>query len=52
MVLAGFGMMVQMASGNTVLQTIVDEDKRGRVMIFIPCHSWEWCRLAVCSPVV
>jgi MFS family permease len=34
MVWTGFGMMVQMASGNTVLQTIVDEDKRGRVMSF------------------
>jgi MFS family permease len=34
MVLTGFGMMVQMASANTVLQTIVDEDKRGRVMSF------------------
>jgi len=32
--LAGFGMMVQMASSNTILQTIVDEDKRGRVMSF------------------
>jgi MFS family permease len=30
----GFGMMVQMASSNTVLQTIVEEDKRGRVMSF------------------
>ena len=29
---AGMGMMVHLASGNTVLQTIVDEDKRGRVM--------------------
>ena len=28
----GFGMMVQMVSTNTVLQTIVEEDKRGRVM--------------------
>jgi MFS family permease len=31
---AGFGMMVQMASSNTLLQTIVDEDKRGRLMSF------------------
>jgi MFS family permease len=29
---AGAGMMLQMASSNTLLQTIVDEDKRGRVM--------------------
>jgi MFS family permease len=32
LVVAGFGMIVQMAAGNTILQTIVDEDKRGRVM--------------------
>ncbi|MGH7464951.1 MAG: MFS transporter, partial [Longimicrobiales bacterium] len=32
LVLAGFGMMSQMASSNTVLQTLVDDDKRGRVM--------------------
>ncbi len=31
---AGFGMMQQMASSNTILQTIVDERKRGRVMAF------------------
>ena len=30
----GFGMMVQLTSSNSVLQTIVDEDKRGRVMSF------------------
>ncbi|MHB1170713.1 MAG: MFS transporter, partial [Longimicrobiales bacterium] len=29
---AGFGMMTQMASSNTVLQTLVDDDKRGRIM--------------------
>jgi MFS family permease len=34
MMLTGFGMMVQMTSSNTVLQTIVEEDKRGRVMSF------------------
>jgi MFS family permease len=34
MMLTGFGMMVQLASSNTILQTIVDEDKRGRVMSF------------------
>ncbi len=34
MLLTGFGMMVEMASSNTVLQTIVEEDKRGRVMSF------------------
>ena len=30
----GFGMLIQMISSNTILQTIVDEDKRGRVMSF------------------
>ena len=34
LVLTGFGFMVQMASSNTLLQTLVDEDKRGRVMSF------------------
>ncbi|MBA3035847.1 MAG: MFS transporter [Desulfobacterium sp.] len=32
MVLIGFGMMLQLASSNTLLQTIVDDDKRGRVL--------------------
>jgi len=32
MLFTGFGMMEQMASSNTILQTIVEEDKRGRVM--------------------
>jgi MFS family permease len=34
LLLSGFGMMLQMASCNTILQTIVDDDKRGRVMSF------------------
>lgn len=34
MMLTGFGMIVQMASSNTILQTIADDDKRGRVMSF------------------
>jgi MFS family permease len=32
LVLTGFSMMIQMASSNTILQTIVDEQQRGRVM--------------------
>lgn len=34
MLFTGAGMMIQMASSNTVVQTLVDEDKRGRVMSF------------------
>ena len=34
MLLTGGAMMQQMAASNTILQTIVDEDKRGRVMSF------------------
>jgi MFS family permease len=32
MIFTGAGMMLQMASTNTLLQTLVDDDKRGRVM--------------------
>lgn len=32
MFITGFGMIVQVASSNTILQSIVEEDKRGRVM--------------------
>ena len=34
MLFTGLGMMVQMAASNTILQTIVDQDKRGRVMSY------------------
>jgi MFS family permease len=34
MLVTGGGMMQQMAASNTILQTIVDDDKRGRVMSF------------------
>ena len=34
MAFIGFGMMVQMVASNTVLQHIVEDDKRGRVMGF------------------
>jgi MFS family permease len=34
MVVTGAGMMIQMAASNTLLQTLVEDDKRGRVMSF------------------
>jgi len=34
MLFCGFGMMQQMAASNTIIQTIVEDDKRGRVMSF------------------
>lgn len=34
LMVTGGGMMVHMAASNTLLQTLVDEDKRGRVMSF------------------
>lgn len=34
MVVIGLGMMLQTAASNTILQTITDDDKRGRVMSF------------------
>jgi MFS family permease len=34
LLIAGAGFMTQMAASNTIVQTIVDDDKRGRVMSF------------------
>ena len=34
MLVCGFGLMQQMAASNTIIQTIVDDSKRGRVMSF------------------
>lgn len=34
LLVAGFGMMREMAASNTILQTILEEEKRGRVMSF------------------
>ena len=34
MLITGFGMMQGMAASNTIIQTIVPEDKRGRVMSY------------------
>lgn len=34
LLVAGFALMAGLAASNTILQTIVDEDKRGRVMSF------------------
>lgn len=34
MAIVGFAFMIHMAASNTIIQTIVDDDKRGRVMSF------------------
>lgn len=34
MAITGFGLMQQFAASNTVIQTVVDDDKRGRVMSY------------------
>ena len=40
MLISGMGMMVQMASSNTILQTLVDEDKRARILsLFVMAYA-------------
>ena len=33
--MTGLGMMLQMSSTNTIIQTLVEDDKRGRVISFL-----------------
>lgn len=61
LILTGAGLMVQMAASNTLIQTMVDEDKRGRVMGFFgmafqgaasrsaACWSAGWPVSSACS---
>ena len=39
MLVCGFGLMQQMAASNTIIQTIVEESKRGRVISSTPSPS-------------
>ena len=48
MFITGLGMMMHAASSNTILQTITDDDKRGRVMSFYTRPLWALLRLAAC----
>ena len=41
--IGGVGRMAQMASTNTILQTLVDDDKRGRLMAF---YAWSFMGMA------
>jgi MFS family permease len=50
MMVTGFGLMQQMAASNTILQTIIDDGKRGRVMAFYTLAVGVLLRLAACSP--
>jgi hypothetical protein len=40
MVMIGFAVVLQIAACNTFIQTIVEDDKRGRVMSFIAWRLW------------
>ena len=48
MLATGFGMMTQMASSNTILQTIVENDKRGRVMSYYTMAVMGMAPFGVC----
>jgi len=43
MIVSGCGMMVHLAAANTLVETLVDDDKRGRVMSSTPCPCGAWC---------
>jgi len=48
--IAGMGMMQGMAASNTVIQTIVTDDKRGRVMSYYTMAFMAWRPLAAFWP--
>ncbi len=50
LVVTGYCIMLLMAACNTLLQTIVDEDKRGRVMSFYTMSFMGARRWAACWP--
>jgi len=53
MLIVGLGFSVQMASSNTLLQTIVDDDKRGRHdEPFCYGFLWEQLHSAVILPAL
>lgn len=45
----GFGMLTQMGAGNTILQTVVEEDKRGRIMSF---YAMAFMGMATCGSLL
>ena len=53
MMITGIWMMMELASSNTILQTIVDDNKRGRVMSFHTMAFMKVCpkRKAVNPPM-
>ena len=50
MLVTGFGMMQGMTASNTIIQTLVPEDKRGRVMSYYTSPLSAWLHSEACSP--